>query len=182
MPGYNYPNDSVKISNFLSPIYLVFATGYDYKKKNIFSCFIAPVTGKITFINDQNIANTGAFGVEPAQYDNTGNLIKKGKRSRYEFGGYLKSSIKWKFMENGILNSKIELFSNYFKNPQNIDIYWENIISLKINIFFAVSINTILVYDDDIHIILKDKNGNITGKGPRIQFKEIIGLGFSYKF
>jgi hypothetical protein len=182
MPGYNYPNDSVKISNFMSPAYLLFATGYDFKKKDIFSCFLAPVTGKVTFVNDQTLANSGAFGVEPAVFDSIGNIIKKGKKSRIEFGGYIKTVLNIKIAENINLNSKLELFSNYFKNPQNIDVYWENLIGMKINKYLAVSINTVLIYDDDIMITIKDKAGNITGQGPRTQFKEVVGLGFSYKF
>lgn len=182
MPGYNYPNDSVKISNFMSPAYLLFASGYDFKKKDIFSCFIAPVTGKVTFVNDELLANSGAFGVEAAVVDTAGNIIKKGNRSRIEFGGYIKTVLNIKLAENINLNSKLELFSNYFKNPQNIDIYWENLIGMKINKYLAVSINTVLIYDDDVKIEIKDKAGNITGKGPRTQFKEVVGLGFSYKF
>lgn len=182
MPGYNYPNDSVKISNFMSPAYLLFATGYDFKRKNVFSCFVAPITGKVTFVNDINLANSGAFGVDAAVIDTAGNIIKKGKRSRIEFGGYVKTVLNIKLTENINLSSKIELFSNFFKNPQNIDVYWENLIGMKINKYLAVSINTVLIYDDDVMIEIKDKSGNITGKGPRTQFKEVIGLGFSYKF
>lgn len=182
MPGYNYPNDSVKISDFMSPAYLIFATGYDFRKKDIFSSFIAPITGKATVVNDQLLANSGAFGVEAAVVDTAGNIIKKGKRSRVEFGGYIKTVLNIKITENINLNSKIELFSNYLKNPQNIDVYWENLIGMKINKYLAVSINTVLIYDDDVKIEIKDKAGNIIGKGPRTQFKEVFGLGFSYKF
>ena len=42
---YNYPNDSVIISNFMAS-YLLFAAGYDYKLKDWLSIFIAPATGK----------------------------------------------------------------------------------------------------------------------------------------
>ncbi|NSW44475.1 MAG: DUF3078 domain-containing protein [Bacteroidales bacterium] len=182
MPGYNYPNDSVKISNFMAPAYLLFASGYDFKKKDVFSCFIAPITGKITFVNDQHLANAGSFGVEPAQFDTNGNVIKKGKQIRYEFGGYIKTSLQTKITNNINITSKLELFSNYFKNPENIDVYWETLLGMKISKYLAVSINTVLIYDDDIMIIIKDKSGNITGQGPRIQFKEVIGIGFSYKF
>ncbi|GAB4451993.1 MAG: DUF3078 domain-containing protein [Bacteroidales bacterium] len=182
MPGYNYPNDSVKISNFMSPAYILFATGFDFKKKDIFSCFFAPATGKLTYVSDPTLANSGAFGVDAAVLDTAGNIIKKGKHSRIEFGGYLKAVLNVKLFENVTLNSKLELFSNYFKKPQNIDVYWENLIGMKINKFLAVSINTVLIYDDDIMITIKDKAGNITGQGPRTQFKEVVGLGFSYKF
>jgi len=182
MPGYNYPNDSVKISNFMAPAYLLFAIGYDFKKKDIFSCFIAPITGKITFVNDQNLADKGAFGVEPAKFDANGNITQHGKHNRYEFGGYIKTTFQTKITNNINLTSKLELFSNYFKNPQNIDVYWETLTGMKISKYLAVSINTVLIYDDDIMITIKDKSGNTIGQGQRIQFKEVVGIGFSYKF
>ncbi|MCX7861427.1 MAG: DUF3078 domain-containing protein [Bacteroidales bacterium] len=181
MPGYNYPNDSVMISDFMSPAYLLFASGIDWKPKEYLSVFLAPLTGKTTFVNNQNLANAGAFGVEPAVYEQ-GVLVKKGKTFRAEFGGYLKTSIQRKFKETYTLHSKLELFSNYFKNPQNIDVYWELLLGIKLSKYLAFSVNTILIYDDDVKVEIKDKQGNITGKGPRMQFKEIIGIGFSYKF
>lgn len=181
MPGYNYPNDTVKISDFLSPAYLVFASGFDYKT-DVFSLFIAPITSKITIVNSPYLANLGSFGVDAAQYDNNGTLIKKGKHSRVEYGGYIKSMFTFKHKEFITMSSKIELFSNYFKNPENIDIYWENLINIKLSKYLAFSLNTIMIYDDDIDITIKDKSGAITGKGPRLQFKEVVGIGFSYKF
>ncbi len=181
LPGYNYPNDSVLISDFMNPAYLLFASGIDWKPKENLSFFVAPITGKSTFVLNQQLANAGAFGVEPAVYEN-GHIIYKGKKFRAEFGSYIKMAILQKFKENITLNTKVELFSNYFKKPQNIDIYWDFLLGIKLSQYLAFSINSILIYDDDIIIEIKDKQGNTTGKGPRIQFKEIVGLGFSYKF
>jgi hypothetical protein len=42
-PGYNYPNDTVKISNIFAPAYLILALGMDYKPNDHFSAFLAPV-------------------------------------------------------------------------------------------------------------------------------------------
>lgn len=182
MPGYNYPNDSTVISDFMSPGYLLFAAGYDHKVKDKYSIFFAPITGKATFVNRQILADAGAFGVDPAVKDTAGNIITPGKRSRLEFGGYLKTTLTLKLMENVNLSTKLELFSNYLKHPENIDVYWETLLSMKINKYLAVTISTTLVYDDDVMITIKDKSGNVTGKGPRTQFKEVFGLGFSYKF
>lgn len=181
LPGYNYPNDSVVISDFMSPAYLLFASGIDWKPKDYLSFFVAPVTGKTTFVLNQQLANAGAFGVEQAVYEN-GRLLKNGKTFRAEFGGYFKMALQKKFKENITVNTKVELFSNYFKNPQNIDVYWDFLLGIKLSKYLAFSINTILIYDNDIMIEIKDKHGNITDKGPRIQFKEIVGIGFSYKF
>lgn len=85
-------------------------------------------------------------------------------------------------MKNVKLSTKLELFTNYLKNPQNIDVYWETNVGMKINKYIAVTVGTTLLYDDDIDIVVKDDAGNVIGKGPRVQFKEVFGLGFSYKF
>lgn len=54
-PGYNYPNVENKISDLYAPAYLLAAFGMDYKPNANFSAFIAPVTAKLTFVNDDNI-------------------------------------------------------------------------------------------------------------------------------
>ncbi len=184
MPGYDYPNDSVEISRFLAPGYLLFAAGYDYKKGDWLSLFFAPVTGKLTIVNDQVLANAGAFGVDPIEYDPTDSttILSYGKKSRMEFGGYFKGMFSKDIMENVKLSTKLELFSNYVNNPLNIDIFWENTINMKVNKYISLTLSTTLIYDDDIKIDIKDSEGNVIGKGPRTQFKEVFGLGFSYKF
>ena len=50
MPGYNYPNDSVKISNFMAPGYLFAAVGLNYIPNQYFNAFISPLTGRMTFV------------------------------------------------------------------------------------------------------------------------------------
>jgi len=80
-------------------------------------------------------------------------------------------------MENVSFNTKLELFSNYLEETENIDVNWETKIEMKINKFLSASIVTNLIYDHDI--IIADKDGHI---GPRTQFKEVLGIGFSYKF
>ena len=170
--GYNYPNDTTrnKISNIFAPAYFVGALGVDYKPNAYLSIFAAPFTGKVTIVNDKALSDAGAFGVD------------KGKNSKSEFGGYIrmiysKNDFKSEFMKNVSFTTKIDLFSNYIKDPQNIVVNWETQIALKINKYISVNFNTQVIYDDKIKIA--DKN-NISK--PRTQFKEILGIGFSYKF
>lgn len=170
--GYNYPTDSTrtKISNRFAPAYIIGALGIDYKPNAYLSVFAAPLTGKITIVNDRTLADAGAFGVD------------KGKKSKSEFGGYLrmiysKNDFKNEFMKNVSFTTKVDLFSNYIKDPQNIVINWETLIALKINKYISVNFNTLLIYDDKIKIA--DEH-NVTK--PRVQFKELLGIGFSYKF
>ncbi len=86
--GYNYPNDSVVVSRFLSPGVLSLSLGMDYKPWEFLSVFLSPASGKLTFVLDQDLANIGAFGVDPAVYDN-GNLISEGSNVNAEFGALL---------------------------------------------------------------------------------------------
>lgn len=182
-PGYNYPNDSIYISKLFAPAYVLVALGMDYKPNDALNLFLSPLTGKFTFVNDEVLANAGAFGVEPAVYDNLGTLITQGKTSRYEIGGYLRFIYKKDLFENVSFQTKLDVFSNYIEEPQNLDINWENLISMKINKFITATIGTHLIYDDDIMIgIDSDGDGNVDKQGPRTQFKEVFAIGFSYKF
>lgn len=176
-PGYNYPNDSVEISRFMAPAYLLGAIGMDYKPNDAFTAFISPFTMKATFVNDDTLAYAGAYGVEKATFDDMGNLLDPGKKFRMEYGGYLRLSYKKTFMENVTITSKLSLFSNYAHNPQNIDVNWETLLELKVNKYISATIATHLIYDDDVS--LTDSSGKT---GPRTQFKEVIGVGFAYKF
>jgi hypothetical protein len=176
-PGFSYPNDSIAISRFLAPAYLLGALGMDFKPTASFTAFVSPFTMKATFVNDDSLAYAGAYGVQKATFDDAGTLLDPGKKFRMEYGGYIRLSYKKTFMENVTLTSKLSLFSNYANNPQNIDVNWENLLELKVNKFISATIATHLIYDDDIDIT--DAEGR---KGPRTQFKEVIGVGFSYKF
>lgn len=170
-PGYKYPDDSTKISDLLAPAYLILALGMDYKPNDNFSLLLAPLTGKITIVNDDTLSAQGAFGVD------TNEVV------RYEFGASLKGAYKVTIMKNVDLQTKLELFSNYLENPGNIDVNWETLIAMKINKFLTASITTNLIYDDDINIQVDENNdGVIEAVGPRTQFKEVLAVGLSFKF
>ena len=160
-PGYNYPNTTDAISRFLAPAYLTLSIGIDYKPTKVFSILVSPITGKLTIVSDSDLAALGSFGVDP------------GKKIRAELGSFVKMELKTDIMKNVSLNSKIDFFSNYFHNPGNIDINWDLLINMKINDYLSTNLITNLVYDDDIKI----RDG-----GPKVQFKEMFGLGLSLKF
>jgi hypothetical protein len=182
-PGYNYPDDSTKISNLLAPAYVLASIGMDYKPNKSFSLYISPATGKFTIVNDRTLSDAGAFGVEGAEYDTAGVKIKNSKQFRAEIGGYIKAQFNKDIMENINFQTKLELFSNYIDNPQNIDVNWETILSMKVNKFITANVSATLVYDDDIDIAIDSNDDGIVDKsGPRTQFKEVLSVGLSYKF
>ena len=176
LDGYTYPNDSVIVSTFMAPGYVNTAIGLDYIKSDNFSVFTSPFAMKLTVVNNQVLADSGAYGVQRAVVDESGMLVNPGRRLRSEFGAYIKVKYVQVIAKNIELKSKLELFSNYSQNPQNIDVNLEALFNFKVNSWFSASLQCMLIYDDDIQI--RDVNGRT---GPRTQFKSVLGLGISYK-
>ena len=168
--GYKYYGDTAKtiISKFMAPAYLTASLGMDYKPNKNLSIFLSPVTGKFTFVLDDSLAAGGNFGLDP------------GDKFRAELGGFVKIEYSNEIMTNVNLASKLDLFSNYLHNPQNIDINLEIMLSMKINEYLSASISAMFIYDDDVD--LYKTKGSLTPEGPGWQIKEVFGLGFSYKF
>jgi hypothetical protein len=176
LDGFTYPNDSVIVSTFMAPGYVNTAIGLDYIKSDNFSVFTSPFAMKLTVVNNQVLADSGAYGVQRAVVDESGMLVNPGRRLRSEFGAYIKVKYVQVIAKNIELKSKLELFSNYSQNPQNIDVNLEALFNFKVNSWFSASLQCMLIYDDDIQI--RDVNGRT---GPRTQFKSVLGLGISYK-
>lgn len=169
-PGYNYPNTDTRISDLFSPAYLLFSLGMDYKPGPVFSAYISPLTVKTTIVNDKVLSAAGAFGVEP------------GKKLRGELGAYANILFKKdEVVKNVRFQSKLDLFSNYLHNPQNVDVSWENLVVMKVNKFLSATITTNILYDDDILVKVGEGTEGDPIMGKRVQFKEVIGVGFTYK-
>jgi hypothetical protein len=178
------PNGEKLVSRFLAPAYILSSVGMDYKPSDRFSILLSPFTGKFTVVRDEGLSDLGSFGVRPARTDALGQPVPgTGQRVRGEVGAFLNGRFRQEIMQNITLNTKLDLFSNYLKKPQNVDVNLENLLNLKVNEYVSVSLFLHLIYDDDIDIPF-DRNGDGTtdAKGPRMQLKETFGVGLSYNF
>ncbi len=155
--GFDFPNDSVRISKFLAPGYFLISTGFDYKPAPSLSIFLSPLTGKITVVNDDDLAALGAFGVGP---DET---------SRFEFGSFLKIQFNKEILSNVNLESKVDFFSNYSENPEDIDVNWETALVMKINDYLSANLLTHLIYDKDVQFEVIE-NDVLVDTEDRVQF------------
>ena len=177
-----------KIANLFAPAYLITSLGFDLRVQGAFSVVIAALTSKFTFVNDQQLANQGSFGLEGAVYDDFGVMITQARRYRSEFGGYVsmnyvKNDFEQEWLNNISINSKLTLFNNYLVKPENLDVNWELLVVMKVNKFLSVNINTHLYYDHDVKTSVdNDNDGTIDSSGPRVQFKELLGIGFVFNY
>ena len=187
--GFNYNDDDpalkkVKISDLLAPAYISFGPGMEYRPKDFMSFYISPATARWIIVNDQDLADAGAFGVEGATYeaDSLGgpDFTKKvtdGETTKFEFGAYFRFLFVKDIVKNVNLSTKLELFSDYLNSPENIDVNWDTMINMKVNEWLSANFGFQMVYDHDTPVM--DKDGNI---GPRTQIKQLLAVGLSYKF
>lgn len=174
--GYNYPNDSVPISKFLSPMTFTIGAGVEYKPWKHTQINFSPASYKNTFVRDSTI-------------DETKHGIEEGHRSKQEMGGQLVMKNKLNILKGLEINNSVRLFANYFAKPLNMDVDWEINLKRRITWFFTVSANMHLIYDKDILFPVLDEDDkpmtNPDGsalKEPKIQFMEFVGLSFAINF
>ena len=180
--GYSYPNDSVPISKFFAPAYLTVSIGYTYNIHNIVSIFASPAAGKFTFVNDQTLADKGAFGVEAGYWNiiNNDSTWVPGRRFLGELGFNILIKYKQDFKNNIGVFSTLNMYNNYMdvnkSNRWNIDVDWESGLKFTVNKNISVVINVHLIYDDNVKFTIDDE------QKPILQFKESLGINFLYKF
>lgn len=182
--GYNYPNRERAISKFMAPGYMFVGAGAEYGKDfEKFSFYFSPLTVKTTFVLDRDLANRGAFGVDPAVYDLDGNLIKSGQRVRNEVGILVTHFFETEMFENIKISTKLNLYTDYLKHFGNIDVDWLVNFEFKVNEFVRASLSSQLRYDDDIKIQTPtDVAGEYIENGARVQWKQLLGIGVAINF
>jgi len=171
--GYEYKMENgaenkLYLSDWLSPSYTDISMGIDWKPYTIFTVYLSPVAGRFTTcIKDTLRSKYGVFE-DKSYVANLGMTFKAGVNY---------SPAKAKELK---IISTITLYTPYTSKTQcfgNIDVDWDFAVSYQFLKVLNVSVGTSLKYYDQIMII--DKEGKT---GPRMQFKEVIGIGIGYTF
>ncbi len=182
--GYRYPNTDEPISKFMAPGYAFVGVGTEYSSPTEdLTVYISPVTEKSTFVLDQDLANEGMFGVTPAVKDEEGNILQPGEKVRTEFGFLVSSEFSKQIFEDIGLSNQLRLYSDYLNKFGNVDVDWELNIDLKVNDYVKANVGSHLKYDDDVKFKKDiDGDGKLDTGGPRIQWKQLLGVGLVYEF
>ena len=123
--------------------------------KSILSCFISPVGARWVLKVDEDFFNVPKFGVDSA------------KKSNLEFGAYITAMYRADITKWASYTGRIDLYSNYKRNPQNVDLFMTNLLTMKFNKILATNLSLDLIYDDDAK--------------KRLQIKEVLGIGLTVK-
>jgi len=176
--GKNYNTDPPEIvSKFFNPAILTIGIGLDYKPNKTTSFNFSPLSYKGTFVTDTAMIDQTLYG------------IPKDKRSLNEPGVSLMVTNEYKPYKSVTVTNRLQLFTNYINNPQNIDVDWEMIVGANLNWFTEVRFNTHLIFDDDTKTVVLDENkqpelrpDGTVKKTARVQFKEMLGFSLVFRF
>ncbi|HOZ70810.1 MAG TPA: DUF3078 domain-containing protein [Chitinophagaceae bacterium] len=164
LKGYTYPNNvKTFASAFLSPAYLIVSQGIDFKPNKELSIFVSPVTSRWVFVTDSTLSAKGEYGVK----QHTHSINQNGAFATIGYQRAFNKMVSYK--------SRVDLFSNYQKDPQNVDVFMTNTFSAKVAKIIAFSWNVDMIYDDDARLFGPNNSS------PGLQFKSIIGVGLQVK-
>lgn len=155
----NYSSSDINKENpkstLLSPAYIQFIFGMDYKKDDL-SILLSPYTGIITLVADSADIDPTNFGID------------EGKRSDFINGFSITANWKKTIIYGIYYTTKLELFYEYFKKDGNKRFDWENIIEVQINRYLTTRLNLELRYFDN--------------ESNKFQIKENFAISFKYTF
>ena len=170
-PGYEYAIDNnmeteTYVSKWLSPSYTEVSVGIDWKPNDIFTLYYSPVAGRVITCTDSILRERYAVPIDATHIASMGMTFKAG--------------VNYSPVKNLRLISTLTLYTPYTSKTQpfgNIDVDWDFVISYQFLKVLNVSLATTLKYYDGV--MITDKNGKT---GPRVQFREIFGVGIGYSF
>ncbi|MDZ4795131.1 MAG: hypothetical protein SGI83_12700 [Bacteroidota bacterium] len=111
----------------MAPGYLLVSPGLDYKPTKNLTIFVSPATARWVIVRDTALSNRGLYGVKP------------GEKSAFEFGAFATIGYLKEFNKFIIYKDRLDLFSNYRNNPQNLDLFMSNLLNAKLGKVFSVS-------------------------------------------
>ncbi|MEP6467829.1 MAG: DUF3078 domain-containing protein [Parafilimonas sp.] len=162
--GYAYPDPTTKVytSDFFAPAYVLLSPGLDYHPVKNLSIFVSPATARFIIVQDTVLSTL--YGVEA------------GKKSDFQFGAYASISYMANLGKVVTYTGKLDLFSNYKNNPQDVDVYMTNLFAAKLSKVLSATYSLTLIYDDDVRQFGPNLNG------ARMQVQSLFGAGILWKF
>ncbi len=159
-----HKNKTTLQSAFLSPGELNVGLGMTYnyankKKTFTFDASISPLTYNLRICTNMSM-NHSDFNID------------QDKRIREKFGSSGEFKLSWRLAKNILFASRLFAFTDY----DQMQIDWENTLSMDINRFLSTRIYCHLRYDTDTPRIADEPNWH------KLQVKEILSFGFAYKF
>ena len=174
------------LSKFLSPATATLAVGIDYQPNDNLSLFFSPVSSKFIIVTSDSIASRGVHGNPVSGEPNDRGIYPEFQNVDAQIGASAQAEYANSFLTDDRITftSKLLLYSNYLRNPQNIDVDWQNSIAFALTKNLQLTLFANLFYDDDIRVRITDYNApnGTAGLGKRVSFTEQLLITYARTF
>lgn len=163
--GFTYPDGITPLfaSTSFSPAYILLSPGFDFRPVKNLSIFVSPVTSRWTVVMNPTLSKIGAYGVD------------SGKHAMDQVGAFGTIMLSSKINKLITYTGRLDLFSNYEHNAQDVDLYMTNLFAAKLGKIITATWGVDMIYDDDVRIFGPNHNS------PRLQLRSMIGVGVLIK-
>ena len=162
-------NTYIRTSGPFSPIRMSLSAGMDYKWNSMVSVFLSPLSYKLVYVADMS-RKEGVLLEENIAHQ-VG--ITDGTRYSNQLGALIRTDFDYDFNESIGMEVHFSFFGNYVGKIKGVEVGCEVIGNFKINRFLSAKVSLYPRYDSTT--IPAD------GGKPKMQFYELISLGFNYK-
>lgn len=203
------------IAKFFSPATVTVSPGMAYKPDEHLSILLSPASLKVIAVPDDSIAMQGnanltnslhgnplgrfaseeafrqSYGIRPSGKINDSTYFAN---NFIQLGATLKGTYQNKFLKDKEgkarlgLSTTLTLYTNYLRDPQNIDVEWITQTDLYIFKGLSLTVTTNLFYDHDILVQVdrdKDPDTGVNGyesTGRRVSFVQTLLLKYNFLF
>jgi hypothetical protein len=198
---YDYLGNGLRrrTSSFLSPAYLIIAPGLDWHPVEYFSLFFSPISVRMVIVANDPKSYYYPNGIIPGGGFEVPLSVLYGvdpqRKIRTELGGFLSANFNKEIIRNVTYKTRLDLYSNYLKSsrftvvgpdqvqtvktdasPEKVDVFWSNLVAIKVSRYLNVTYNLDLIYDDDVRQFGPNRSSAAT------QIRSLLAIGFSVKF
>ena len=153
-------NTDTRTASFLSPGELSYNLGmsHNYTSKNkafTSSASVSPFSYNLKTCIDEKM--------DPTKYG-----IEEGKKILHQFGSSFDATVKWEFMRNMYISSRIYYFTSY----KHVQVDFENTFNFILNRYFSTKLEFKMRYDD---------SAEPNERGSFLQIKEMLSFGLFFR-
>lgn len=157
LPTYKSNSMELKSAPF-SPFRFTAAFGIDYKPVKNLSVSFSPISYKVIHIADSARVKSTDYGLET------------GRRTQHNIGSSVRLEYTWKPVREVAIETRFYTYTNY----RNVEVDLEVNCDFIINRFLSARLMLHPRYDSSV-VMEGDKHA-------KIQFRELISIGFAHKF
>ena len=174
------------LSKFLSPATATLSVGIDYKPVEGLSLFFSPLASKFIIVANDSIASRGVHGNQVSGEANAVGIYPEFENVDAQLGALAQVQYKRAVLPDDrlVFNTTLGLYTNYLRNPQNVDVDWQNGLAFAITEHFQLNLLVNLFYDDDIRVQITDYDApnGVAGLGQRVSITQQLVLTYARTF